>query len=298
MSYFAAVLKSAWSVGAAVGFVAQCCIAAVVAVPMLVLALPAAIVARRTPREAGAAESLGWLDITRPDGAENDGEISSVEQLLECLRENAAERIVSRHKVLDQNTGDVVRGIAYGSPASALLERVYQREANGIGNDDPLPLRFGPFCSTWCLPEHPLVEPLQTIAEIRDREATFRRGLAEAEAKGGDAPSEFWALAMGSQVEPDWQTVSTIPEMLDCLRSAQEGATPFVFFADFDSEAAGEKWIVSAGGIDGEERLGTVEPGSAADVYLSRADLDLSPDGRLVSLDNLTTVCGQLPQNK
>jgi hypothetical protein len=52
---------------------------------------------------------------------------------------------------------DVIAIIGQNSPAAALLDRAVDADCKGeTAAWLALPLRYGPYCSTWVLPEHPL----------------------------------------------------------------------------------------------------------------------------------------------
>jgi len=92
--------------------------------------------------------------------------ITDAEALLAMLRENPARRAVEmrddeeapavrEYKAEDFKRGRFLAMIECGT-ANELLERAY----NASFNKDAaawasLPLRYGPFCSIWVLPEHP-----------------------------------------------------------------------------------------------------------------------------------------------
>jgi hypothetical protein len=100
--------------------------------------------------------------------------ITDAEELLALLRENPARRAVElrhdedRPAVREYKGDGFKRGcflamIEEDGTANELLYRAYNASFDGEAETwARLPLRYGPFCGTWVLPEHPeaLQKPL------------------------------------------------------------------------------------------------------------------------------------------
>jgi len=92
--------------------------------------------------------------------------ISTEAELLALLRANPATRGVSYYRdedlcvaELTEDAGRIVRVLAWidsDGSADAVLQQAHEADCEGdVATWKRLPLRYGPYCSTWVLPEHP-----------------------------------------------------------------------------------------------------------------------------------------------
>ena len=115
--------------------------------------------------------------------------ILTEQELLSSLREAASRRVVAyawdgeeqypaviecAEGAPDFETGELVAWINPDSEAAQLLFRALDaRCENNLEVFSALPVRYGPFCSTWVLPSHPLAP--QTVKQDDELPAQQRR---------------------------------------------------------------------------------------------------------------------------
>lgn len=115
-------------------------------------------------------------------------EISTVEALLQCLRKKPALRIVTYVNMEwlavvefphypSRAEARVIAWVADGSEAATLTRHVWGRAVMGQSVRAELPLRYGPGCSEYCLPEHPEAVPFEDLATTRARQAVASRAV-------------------------------------------------------------------------------------------------------------------------
>jgi hypothetical protein len=86
--------------------------------------------------------------------------IVSEQDLIAMLSAAPSETLVdgdSFEEIYVVRRGDVLAEVAEGSPAADLLYRASQADIDGdLATWQALPLRYGPWCGTWCYLSHPL----------------------------------------------------------------------------------------------------------------------------------------------